>query len=446
MMRFRSLLVALVLIAGLLSGCNDDLNYVGGTIQPDGDKIDVQVDSFMMTASTVKIDSIYAKTSSGYLGHFYDPQFGDYKADFICQFYCKEGYTFAKEPIDGKIDSVEFVILFDSYIGDSLSPMKAEVFPVVKSLDRNYYTNIQPESYCDMQNSLGGQAYTIYDAVNATKSDTIRIRLKDELGQRIYDETINNPASFENQEAFNRFFPGLYITNTYGMGAALEVGASGLMIHYRYEATTTDSNGNDSTYYANTNELFIVTNEVVQLNRLSSYGLDDLLAPNDKYTYLKTPAGVYTRLVIPAKDIFNRIGDRIINNLPITIRPLPQSDWKFSPTPSSYLLMLPEDSLKTFFEQNKTDDNITSFITTYSYSSTEKNYIYNFGNVARLLKTHKENAPEEDLRLLLIPIETNASSSTYIYYIRNYLKPSGLTLRKDSDVMSIKVTTSKYEE
>ncbi|MDD2438134.1 MAG: DUF4270 domain-containing protein [Massilibacteroides sp.] len=445
-MKLRSSIVGLMLSAGFLSGCNDDLNYVGGSIQPDEDRIDVMVDSFMMASSTVKIDSIYAKTSSGYLGQFFDPQYGDYKADYICQFYCKEGYTFAHEPLNGKIDSVVFVMLYNSYIGDSLSPMKAEIFPVVKSLDRNYYTNINPEDYCNMQTSLGGQAYTVYNAVKATKNDTIKIRLKDELGQQIYDETINNPSSFANQEAFNRFFPGLYVTNTYGMGVTLRVNASGIMIHYRYEATTTDSKGNDSTYVANTNELFIVTNEVIQLNRMKSYGLDELLAPNNNYTYLKTPAGVYTRLVIPAKKIFERVGDRIINDLPVAIKPLPSSDWEYASSPSSYLLLLPEDSLKTFFEKNKIDDNITSFKTKYSYSSTERIYMYNFGNIARLLKKHKENAPDEDLRVLLIPIETDAATNTYSYYIRNFLRPSGLTLRKDSEVMSIKVTTSKYEK
>lgn len=107
------------------------------SIQPDGDKINVTVDSFMMTSSTVKIDSIYAKSSVGHLGEFYDPLYGEYKSDYICQFYCKEEFTFRHKPIDGKIDSVVFSMYFASSLGDTLSPMKAEVFPVVRSLDRS---------------------------------------------------------------------------------------------------------------------------------------------------------------------------------------------------------------------------------------------------------------------------------------------------------------------
>ncbi|MDD4516001.1 DUF4270 domain-containing protein [Massilibacteroides sp.] len=449
-MKLRSLILGLMLVAGLFTGCNDDMNYVGGTIQPDGDRINVAVDSFMITASTIKIDSIYAKTSTGYLGQFFEPKYGDYKSDYISQFYCQEGFKFAHEPIDGKIDSIKLVLRFSSYIGDSLSPMKAEVFPVIKPLERNYYTNINPEEYCDLKNSLGGESYTIYNVNNSQKLDSVRIFLDKEIGQRIYDETINNPASFANQEAFNRFFPGFYVTNTFGMGAVLEIAASQIKIHYKYEATTTDVNGDDSTYVESSYESFMVTNEVVQMNRMSSYGLDELLQPNDNYTYLKTPAGVYTRIVIPAKKIFEKIGDRIINNVPITIRPLPQNDWEYASKPSDYLLLLPEDSLNTFFQNNKLPDNITSFISSYSYSSTEFVNMYNFSNIARLLKTHKENGSDEDLNLLLIPVKATvtqtSSSSSSITNVQNYQKPSGLTLRKDPEVMSIRVTTSDYEE
>lgn len=442
-MKFQSLVFSLMLIVGVLSGCDDDLKYVGGTIQPDGDKINVAVDSFMMTASTIKIDSIYAKTSTGYLGEFFDPQYGDYKADYICQFYCKEEFKFQHEPIDGSIDSVKFIVSFSSHIGDSLSPMKAEVFPVIKPLERNYYTNINPEDYADMQNPLGGQAYTIYNSVTNKKLTNIEVFLDKEVGQRIYDETINNPASFANQDAFNRFFPGLYVTNTYGIGTVLTVAGSYMTIHYRYEDTTKDSKGNDSTFVANASELFMVTNEVIQMNRMSSYGLDALLQPNDDFTYLKTPAGVYTKVVIPAKDILNRVGDRIINSFPLTFKTLPQADWEFASKPPKYLLLLPEDSLKTFFENKKNFDNVTAYLGALS------NNTCHFSNIARLLKTHKENAPEQDLNLVLLPVqetETQGQGGATITGLNPYQAPMGMTLRKDPEVMGIKITTSKYNE
>lgn len=446
-MKFRSVVLGLMLIVGVLSGCDDDLKYVGGSIQPDGDRINMTVDSFMITSSTIKVDSIYAKTSTGYLGQFFDPQYGDYKADYISQFYCKEGFKFEHEPIDGKIDSVKYIIGINSYVGDSLSPMKVDVFPVTKALDRNYYTNINPEEYSDMQNSLGGKAYVIYNTETSKSVTSIDMFLNKEIGQRIYDETVNNPSSFANQEAFNRFFPGLYVTNTYGMGSVLAVAGSYMMIHYSYEATKKDSKGNDSTYVANTNEIFMVTNEVIQMNRMNSFGIDELLKPNDKYTYLKTPAGVYTRVTIPAKEILNRVGDRVINNLPIDFKVLPNDEWKYTSKPSPYLLLLPEDSLKNFFETNKIKDDITSFMAEHKYSEEDKIYTYKFSNIARILKTQKEKAPDQDLNILLIPV--NASIDQYsgiITSMTTFQAPMGVTLKKDPDVMQIKVTTSQYNK
>lgn len=447
-MNFRSLVLGSILIAGLSSGCDDDLKYVGGSIQPDGDKVNVSVDSFMISASTIKVDSIYAKTSVGYLGQFYDPEYGDYKSDYISQFYCKDDFQFAEKPIDGKIDSINYYILPASHLGDSLSPMKVEVFPVVKALERNFYTNVNPEDYCDMQTSLGQQTYSYYDVVNSKRIDTIMIPLPKELGQRFYDETISNPSSFANQEAFNKFFPGVYVTNTYGTGSVIGVGLAYMRIFYRYEATTKDKNGNDSTFVAQATESFRVTDEVIQMNRMNSLVLDELLQPNDKYTYLKTPAGVYTRVVIPARDIFNKVGDRIINNFPLQFKLLPQREWAFAPKPADYVLLLPEDSLKVFFENKRLPDNVTSYLAESSLSA-EKTNVYNFSNIARLLTAHKEKAPDTDLNLLLVPVEvlaTQTNTGTEMTAVNNYQKPMGVTLRKDPEVSKIRITTSQYNQ
>jgi hypothetical protein len=114
--------------------------------------------------------------------------------------------------------------------------MRLQVYNVDKPLNKNYYTNMNPADYTNMQTSLGMQTYTAYDA---TVSDSIRgitntddanyyvphvsVRLTKSVGQNFYNETVNNPNSFKNQENFNKFFPGLYITTTFGSGNILNV-------------------------------------------------------------------------------------------------------------------------------------------------------------------------------------------------------------------------------
>ncbi len=55
-----------------------------------------------------------------------------------------------------------------------------------------------------------------------------------EFGQKFYDETINNPGTFKNQETFNEFSRGLYVTTTFGSGNILSVASSVLKIYYNY--------------------------------------------------------------------------------------------------------------------------------------------------------------------------------------------------------------------
>lgn len=467
-MKIKPFVCGLVALGfAIMSACNDDLNRVGGSIQPDDDRIGVYFDSLEIDMSTVAMGPVYAKTVSGLLGEMYDPLYGTLKSDYICQFYCPDNFQFEHTPYEGKIDSVDFIIGYGNdlvgyaaWVGDSLAPMKVDLYKVTKPLDKYYYTDMNPEEYTDMQTSLGSKAYTARDksvsdslwyATEVYNSNTgqmmysysrhVRIPMPLELGQKLYDETVNNPSSFANQEAFNQYFPGLYVTNTFGTGNLLYVTGSAINIYYRYAEK--DINGLDS--LVNYGERLTVTKEVIQLNRFNNADVDDLVKPNDDYTYLKTPAGVYTRVVIPSSTIAELMEGRIINDLPLSFTAMPQADWKFSLPVPTRLLLLPEDSVKTFFEENQVDDNVTSYLSTYNSTSRA----YNFSNISNALKNQLEKDPEKDLVMVVIPVEANEETNSYYgtkytVSVSNYLYPSGLTFRKDPEMRQVLVTSSKY--
>jgi hypothetical protein len=222
-MKIRLYIPGIILSFVIMNACNDQMGVVGPTIQSEDDKLTVYSDTFELKASTVLLDSIYAKSAYGLLGEFYDPMFGNLKSDYICQFYSAEGFRFAHTPIDGEIDSVDLNIYYDrgGWIGDSLSPMQMKVFPIIKQLERNFYTNTDPEEYADMQNPVGQQAYTprnlhISDSIwNLSSSDNnyyyprIKVSLPKSLGQKFYDETITHPTTIDTKQSFNKFFPRL---------------------------------------------------------------------------------------------------------------------------------------------------------------------------------------------------------------------------------------------
>ncbi|MDR2496665.1 MAG: DUF4270 domain-containing protein [Tannerellaceae bacterium] len=455
-MKLLSLLYVIA-AACLLAACNE-AGYVGSSIQPESDKAVVYSDTFMLKASTVALDSVYAKAYYGLLGDFSDPMYGTLKADFFCQFYAQDEFRFRHTPVDGIVDSIDVVLFYErgKWIGDSLAPMEATVYPLTKQLEGNFYTNYNPESYADIRQPLGRISYTPRDF---TVSDSLwqltgtgaynthlRIRLPQSLGQAFYDETVNNPAAFATQQTFNKFFPGLYVTNTYGSGNILVITDTRLLLYYRYTGVSS-STGADTTY--NTAEAFYVTEDVIQLNRFRNTELSHLLEPSDEFTYIKTPAGVYTRITIPTKEIFSTIKgrQRHINDAYFSLSVMPQQDWQYALAPPAYLMLIPEDSLQYFFRDNKVDNLVTTFASTAQTVLTE----YTFGNISNMLSFYMATQPDlEELNLLVVPIERSMQTDSYGYEtgtsatVSNYLRPSTLRLRKDAGSMQLSVITNRY--
>ena len=479
-MKIKNFILGIVAGFFFLISCNDDMGLVGPSMQPDRDISSVRMDSFMIEASTVHIDSLYAKISTGLLGEIYDPLYGNLKSDYICQFYAEEGFEFTETPLDGKIDSIFLSIYYTrgylgGWIGDSLAVMTATAYPVIKPLERHYYTNTNPAEFADMHNPLGSQTYTarnlavsdsMYNAISSSTSyysytPHVTIRLPKELGQKFYDEFVNNPGAFKNQDSFNKFFPGVYITTNFGSGNVLAVGNTRIELFYNYMGKTAE--GKDTIMHTGRDEIigpeiFPVTKEVIQMNKVSNTDISHLLEPSDEFTYLKTPAGVFTRLTIPAKDITSKITGRNVNDFYFTMKAMPQENWKYALTPPDFLLLIPEDSVQTFFEKGGIENNTTIFASyqyqrnTYSASYTLIPYTYTFGNISALLRNQAENDPENDLHMLVIPVarEIGSSSSYYNYgsstgvstYVQHFMRPSGVKLRKDPEVMKMRVVTS----
>ena len=452
-MKINLLILGFALGATILGGCNDDLSLVGPSIQPPEDEIAVYNDTFNIQASTVLMNSVYAKSDSALLGEIYDPLYGNLKSDYMCQFYCPADFRFAHTPIDGKIDSINFKIFYDTSIGDTLVPMKAELFLITKTLEKNFYSDFDPAKYCDMKSSMGAKTYTAYDQTvpdedryNQTTPfyPHVTIKLPTEFGQNFYDETLNNPASFSSQEAFNKFLPGFYATSTFGTGNILNVSDSYLDIFYKYKGKSPIT-GNDTTLTAY--ERFGSTKEVIQLSRFKNTDMGPLLQENNDFTYIKSPAGVCTRIVIPTKEMAPILEGRILNNLPLTLYAMPQENWKFSFNAAPNLLIIPEDSVKQFFESGKIEDGNTSFLATYNVATLS----YPFNNISNLIKNQMEKDKDKDLNLLVISVKRNTQTSNSYYdqtvrtlSISNYMTPAGVRLRKDQEVRSIVVTSCKY--
>ena len=153
------------------------------------------------------------------------------------------------------------------------------------------------------------------------------------------------------------FSRGFYVTTTFGSGNILSVASSVLKIYYNYAVKSTA--GKDS--LITTWEAFSVTKEVIQLSRFKNTDMSQLLQPNDSYAFLRLLPALYTHRSSDTGN-YSDHGKRIVNNLPLELKAMPQEDWQYALAPPPYLLILPEDSVKSFFEGSQIDNNVTSFL------------------------------------------------------------------------------------
>lgn len=472
-MKVKYLLVALLTLT--FFGCDENTGSLGLGIFPDGDQnLNGRSAKFSVTTESTLSGAVYAKTSIGYVGKFSDPMFGFYECSFLAQLYCPEGITFPsvynkdtnpKGIMAGdSIHTAELVLYYSKYFGDSLNACRMSVYELNTDLnvkDFNYYTDIKAEEY--KGDFLARKAYT---AVDLSLSDSIRndedfvpyVRLTSdkikELGEKIY--TTSKQQGSLDFESFKKILKGIYVKSDYGDGTILYVDQINLNVAFRVHATDSlgnviqKKNGQDSLYY--TTRTFATTREVIQANQITND--KDLLqdkVDEAEHTYLKTPAGIFTRANLPLNKIAEELKNDTISGVKLTFtsynQPIVDA---FSMKAPTTILLLREKDKDTFFEDNKLSDNITSYITTQEYKSGLNQYI--FPNLARLVKTcltEKEEAKKkagadwdeakweadnkEWNKVLLIPVtiqyDNSSNSSKNIISVRHDLQPSYVKLK-----------------
>ena len=215
-------------------------------------------------------------------------------------------------------------------------------------------------------------------------------------------------GELKNTDTFRKFFPGLYITTNFGNSTILNVNLTSLNIFYKYLDPKGSSEKTDT---IRTSEFRLnITPEVTQINHIQNNN-DQLLAPNDKGTFVKSPAGVNTEVTFPISEIYSKLTNRSLNQARLMVYALPEAnqDEKVKLSPPDHLLLVNKDSLKGFFENRRLHDNVTSF-----YASFDKEtYSYNFGNIAAMINYYKRQKKEAfDLTYYLVPAYFKGSYET----------------------------------
>jgi hypothetical protein len=146
------------------------------------------------------------------------------------------------------------------------------------------------------------------------------------------------------------------------------------------------------------------------------------LVEDQSCTYLKTPAGIFTEVTLPIDEITQNHSTDSLLSVSVTFM-RQNSETKAS----SYLLdaptnimMLPTDSLRVFFEEEKEFDYKSAFTSTLA--STNSYSFTNIGNLVTLLGENKKKGLATDPdwlnkhpnwnRVLLVPVNMTSTNNT----------------------------------
>lgn len=507
----RTILNIFLLCILVLTGCDDNTGSIGGTLMPPSDVMKSGTAFYEVTTESVKADSVYARSSTGYIGRYTDPNFGYYEASFLTELNCLDNYRFpdiysydestgkaSGILVDDSVRRLELVIYYSTWFGDSLNACRMSAYRLNDNWiaqrnikDRSYrYTNINVEDYYDETGLLGSKAYTAYDKT-VPESDLygtdsngyslyyphITFPLTQEEGQRIFDLNRTHPEYFKNSEEFiKNVFSGVYLKSDLGDGTILYVDRVDLQMtlltHYldkdgiALKKKVTDDKGVEGadSVGLSTQVVFASTKEVIQANRFENSSKIDMRVAETGNTYIKSPAGIFTSINIPYDRIAEELKNDTINSVNLVITNYDQeSEYDFSMSTPSTVLLIRQKDMKDFFENSKVADSELTYVVTHNASS---NNTYTFNNIARLVTTtikEKEQAKatagtwtsemeeswQEDNRLLLIPVtatyDYDVYGSSYMITLEHSLAPTYAKLIGGAEhPISIEVTYTTF--
>lgn len=454
-----------LLLSMVIYSCDDSTSGIGDSTIAPGDSIPAGYAVYEATTRSILADSVYARTSTAYLGKYTDSQFGEFTADFIAQFNCGDDFKFP-ETIQ-EITGLTLRLYYGAHFGDSLNAMRLQVDSLSKVIPEGdkstFYTSIDPTRYYNPSTQpLARKAFSAkgisaedstylytdsYGYTTSYKSYWQNIKLPTSLGKRMYDKYVESPNNYKDSEQFiNNVLKGFYVSCTHGDGTILYIDDMQLILSFKYlvESSTgrVDSLVNGGTVFA-------ASKEVIQANRFQNSDQLKELTKDPNCTYLKTPAGIFTEVTLPVEEIAESHLRDTLNAVSITFtRYNEKTESKYPMGVPEYLLMVRKSEMYDFFEKNELYDNITSYLAQY-VSSGETANTYSFTNIASLI-THcinekKNGTYDQDWdKVVLIPVKVDTDSSGNIIGVKSNLDMESACLKggeKDKIKMQVLYTT-----
>lgn len=478
-MKILRLLTVLVIAALTFAACDDTTEGIGGSITNDIDNINISSAVFPVATKSMVSGAVLSRNNSGLIGKMKDPETGNYvKGDYMTQLSVLP--TFSVDTLDIKkanngsieADSCYLLVSYNASYGDTIAPMKVTAYEMTEPMreDQEYYSNYDAfkNGWVNENNPHWSSNYNLS---NTSDVKNFKIYLNKEYkkdgktyknyGSYILQTYAEHPKYFKTNFKFlHNVCPGFYIKNVGGTGNMAKIWNTELIFYWKKTIKAKDG-VTDSTGIGYNR--FDGTEEVLQLNKIEN-DTENLkkLASQEDWTYLKSPAGIFTEVTLPIDDIMKGHEKDTLNTATISFPRLNNADednpYNFA-TPST-ILMVQKDSLQSFFEKSKLADNRTSYTASYSSTGTYKN-AYTFQNIANLVSAMYKNKGKGENwnKVVLVPVNvitTTQGYTTVISKINHDMALASTRLKrgvittdsngKETSPIQIKVIYSKFKE
>lgn len=437
-MKILRLLTVLVIAALTFAACDDTTEGIGGSITNKIDNINISNSAFNVTTKSIVADSVLSRNNTGLIGKMKDPETGNYvKGDYMTQLsvlptFSVDTLDYIKQANKGSIeaDSCYLLVSYNASYGDTIAPMKVTAYEMTKPMaeDKEYYSNYDAfkEGWVSENNQHWSSNYNLSNTsdvknfkIYLNKKYTKDGKTYKNYGSYIMQTYAEHPEYFKtNYKFLHNVCPGFYIKNVGGTGNMAKIWNTELIFYWKRQKTIKAKDGvKDSTAVSIGYNRFDGTEEVLQLNKIENDKKSmEKLASQEKWTYLKSPAGIFTEVTLPIDDIMKGHEKDTLNTATISFPRLNNENednpYNFA-TPST-ILMVQKDSLQSFFEKSKLADNRTSYTASYSSTGTYKN-AYTFQNIANLVSAMYKNKGKGENwnKVVLVPVNVITTTQGY---------------------------------
>lgn len=438
-MKILRLLTVLVIAALTFAACDDTTEGIGGSITNKIDNINISNSAFNVTTKSIVAGAVLSRNNTGLIGKMKDPETGNYvKGDYMTQLSVLP--TFSVDTLDIKkankgsieADSCYLLVSYNASYGDTIAPMKVTAYEMTKPMaeDQEYYSDYDAfeKGWVNENNQHWSSNYNLSNTsdVKNFKIYLNKMYTKDgktykNYGSYIMQTYAEHPEYFKtNYKFLHNVCPGFYIKNVGGTGNMAKIWNTELIFYWTRHKTIKAKDGvTDSTAVSIGYNRFDGTEEVLQLNKIENdtKNLEQLASKDqEKCTYLKSPAGIFTEVTLPIEDIMKGHEKDTLNTATISF-PRLNNDNEDNPynfaTPST-ILMVQKDSLQSFFEKSKLADSRTSYTASYSSTGTYKN-AYTFQNIANLVSAMYKNKGKGENwnKVVLVPVNVITTTQGY---------------------------------